>query len=195
MNGTALILAAAAAVAMPAAAATSPLANRVLAPGELAPGYMITSVRTLDLQGYARAVGLEPKAQRELARRGFVAAALETLRGPAPIPAQVGTSQSSVLRFPSATQATGVLRWIKRTYGATTPPGVHRSAFPVPGIANSWNVHYSSAGAGARIDEYNTTFALGPYVCEVDIFSRDRALSPRRAATTVTAYYKRLHHT
>jgi hypothetical protein len=157
--------AAAIAVAVPLgsapAAAPLPLTQRLLAANELA-GYAPTSVKTLDLDGYARAGGLDPKAKRKLASGGFVMSAFEQLRGPgAPIPAETGESQANVIQFKTTSHATRFLHWIKRTYGSLTlPKGVHSGPFSVPGVHNAWNVHYWTSGPG-RIDQYDVILPAG----------------------------------
>ena len=185
------------AVALPLASASAapevPLQQRLLAPNEIA-GYTPTSFKTLDLDGYARAGGLAPKAKRKLASGGFVVSALEQLRGPGrPIPAEVGESQASVVRFRTTDHATRFLRWIKRTYGSSSalPPGLHRGAFRVPGMPNAENVHYWTSGPD-RIDQYESLFTRGPYLYDVDAYTLDGALTAAVAASGVAAYYKRL---
>ena len=83
-------------VTISVSAAATPLPQRLLAAGAIA-GYApaAPAPKTLNLTGYASKVGLDPKAKNKLAATGFVAAAIETLHGPAPIPAIAGPSQSS----------------------------------------------------------------------------------------------------
>jgi hypothetical protein len=195
LTATATAIAVAVPLASASAAPEVPLQQRLLAPNELA-GYTPTSVKTLDLDGYARAGGLAPKAKRKLASGGFVVSALEQLRGPGrPIPAEVGESQASVVRFRTTDHATRFLRWIKRTYGSSTlPPNLHSEPFRVPGMPNAENVHYWTSDQD-RIDQYESLFTRGPYLYDVDAYTLDGALTADVAATGVAGYYKRLPRT
>jgi hypothetical protein len=175
------------------AAATTPLAHQLLATGELR-GYTATSAKTLELDRYARTAGLDPEAKQRLAVGGFAGAAVETLRGPSRLPANAGPSQSSVLRFETASQATSMLRWIKRTYRNAAPKSIKRAPLAVPGLNGDWSTHYWAPGAQGRIDEYNVYFALGRNLYEIDVFSAGGALTAARAATGLASYHKRLAH-
>ena len=175
------------------AAATTPLAQQLLASGELR-GYTATSTKTLELNGYARTAGLDPEAKQRLAAGGVAEAAVETLRGPSRLPADAGPSQSAVLRFETASQATSMLRWIKRTYQNAAPKSIKRAPLAVPGLNNDWSTHYWAPEAQGRIDEYNVYFALGRKLYEIDVFSAGDALTPARAAAGIASYRKRLAH-
>ena len=180
-------------VTVSASAAAAPLPQTLLAAGAI-PGYApaAPAAKTLNLAGYASKVGLDPKAKKELAASGFVAAAVETLHGPAPIPASAGPSQSSAVQFSTNAMAESFYHWVVRAYGAEVPKGLHFSALPIPSVPGAHGTHYWGTSPNGRIDEYDALFFRGSVMYELDIFTRDQALSPASFEQALGRYYQHL---
>ena len=177
------------AFALPAERSTQPLTQRLLAANEI-PGYtpVRPTVKLLGLDALAAVTGRTPK---QLARAGFLAAAVENLRGPTPIPDKRFISQSSLIRFRSASQARAFLTTLIREH-RSTPPGVRRSNFTLPGIPGAQGTRLTQTGSQERLDEYDVIFVAGPFEYEVNVFTPNRVPSQSSFVAAVRHYYHRL---
>lgn len=178
-------------VTLSASATATPLPQRLLTAGAIA-GYTpaAPAPKTLTLAGYANKVGLDPKAKKKLAASGFVAAAVETLHGPAPIPAIAGPSQSSDVQFSTSAQAQSFLHWVIRTYPGEASKGLHTAALPIPTVPGAHATHTWGTSPKGRIDEYDVLFVRGPVMYELDIFTLGQALTPASFKQAVSGYYQ-----
>jgi hypothetical protein len=167
---------------------TQPLTQRLLAANEI-PGYTIArpTVKLFGLEALATVTGRSPK---QLARAGFLAAAVENLRGQHPLPDKGFISQSSVIRFRSVSQARAFLTELIREHHST-PPGVRRREFAVPGIPGARGTRLSRSGS-QRLDEYDVVFVAGPYTYEVNVFTPNGAPSQASFIAAMADYYHRL---
>jgi hypothetical protein len=180
-------------VTLSAYAAATPLPHTLLTAGAI-PGYTpaAPAAKTLDLVGYANKVGLDPTARKKLAASGFVAAAVENLHGPAPIPAGAGSSQSSAVQFSTNAKARSFFNWVNRTYGGEAPKGLHLAVLPIPSVPVAHGTHYWGTSPNGRIDEYDARFVRGPVMYELDIFTRDQTLSPASFEQALNRYFQHL---
>jgi hypothetical protein len=178
-----------------AAADTGPpsgLRARIMPPRVL-PGYRRVHPlpHALDLRAFSRAAGLDPRSRAKLARSGFVSGIVEELAGPQRIPPQAGSSTSSAVRFHTPAQARNFQAWIIRTYlNGPPPPGIHVLHFDIPGIPGSYSLDYYARAPHGRLDEYDTLFTPGRYLCEEDIFTINHHLTRNRFVRAVSAFHR-----
>ena len=176
-------------VSLAAVLPTRPLTQRLLHANEI-PGY--TPVRpTVKLLGLDALTSVTGRTPKQLARAGFLAAAVENLRGPNPIPSGF-VSQSSLIRFRSGRQARAFLAMVVKKHGSRTPPGVRRGAFTLPAVAGARGTRLTQSRSHGRLIEYDVVFVAGPFEYEVNVFTSTEAPSQASFIAAVTSYYHRL---
>lgn len=145
-------------------------------------------MKLLGLDDLAAVTGRSPK---QLARAGFLAAAVENLRGPSPIPDKKFISQSWVIRFRSASQARAFLTLLIRERHSI-PSGVRRREFTVPGIPGARGTRLTQSRPQQRLDEYDVVFVAGPFTYEANVFTPNGVPSQASFVAAVGDYYHRL---